>query len=431
MSTLSLLTDTGAPVTVRRRVAPMPVSDLSRMTRYRGGTYSHTVDTVTFTDGTSARTDLIRLNPNIEAYSLDFAAIAPMNPSRYRADTWSAVPHLQARAHETEVDWILRNSYPTLSTTELSRRLRAAGYPLGTGNIADHEAIAGTQAAIWRLTNGLELDNRPLNVPIRTVAEPNQVTFEFEGAPQLASYTVVASSARGAVLSLQKSVDGVVWRDVTTSQVTLKPGYSEVTKTLGVASTVSGSRHGSTSHGHRHYRLVITGDAAITGLRFRLDGSGLYRNAAPIVYLYDHLLIGARAARHSAVTPTLVSTKAVVDGALVGPFQLATSNRAAVAVSDGHDVVDADGVAIAEPIGPGADFYLQAAPGSDGATVTVTLPGTADGFGGRVITGVARDEVAGRYTPLALAVPSQLVVEFDIDWSEDLVVAKAGGPTAR
>jgi hypothetical protein len=28
------------------------------MTRYRGGTYSHTVDTIMFTDGTCARTDL-------------------------------------------------------------------------------------------------------------------------------------------------------------------------------------------------------------------------------------------------------------------------------------------------------------------------------------------------------------------------------------
>ncbi|PJE20383.1 MAG: TQXA domain-containing protein, partial [Mycobacterium sp.] len=41
------------------------------MTRYRGGTYSHTVDKIVFTDGSTARTDLIRLNPNLQAYSLD------------------------------------------------------------------------------------------------------------------------------------------------------------------------------------------------------------------------------------------------------------------------------------------------------------------------------------------------------------------------
>ena len=50
-------------------------------------------------------------------------------------------------------------------------------------------------------------------------------------------------------------------------------------------------------------------------------------------------------------------------------------------------------------------------------SISVKVPGELDGFGGRVITGVARDEVDGRYTPLALAVPAQLVVEFDIDWA--------------
>lgn len=39
------------------------------------------------------------------------------------------------------------------------------------------------------------------------------------------------------------------------------------------------------------------------------------------------------------------------------------------------------------------------------------------GFGGRVLTGVVRDEVDGRFTPLALAVPTQFVVEFDLDWT--------------
>ena len=58
-----------------------------------------------------------------------------------------------------------------------------------------------------------------------------------------------------------------------------------------------------------------------------------------------------------------------------------------------------------------------------GATLTVEVPGRADGFGGRVITGVARDEVAGTYTPLALAVPAQLVVEFDVEWADEVSVA--------
>ena len=40
-----------------------PATELTRMTRYRGGTYSHTVDTIVFIDGTCARTDLIHPNP--------------------------------------------------------------------------------------------------------------------------------------------------------------------------------------------------------------------------------------------------------------------------------------------------------------------------------------------------------------------------------
>ncbi len=403
---------------------PLSETDLSRMTHYRGGTYSHTVDTIVFTDGSKARTDLIRLNPNIDAYSLDFSAIAPSTPSRYRADSWSAVPHLQARAHEAEVDWILRNSYPTLSTTEISRRLRAAGYPLGTRNIADHEAIAGTQAAIWRFTNGLELDDRPLNVPIQVITAEGSLTVEFDDHRQLAAYTAVVSAHGVATLRLQKSVDGGDWWDVAASQVAVGPGNAEVTKSLGVGSTVSDSQQGGGGHGHRHYRLVIDGDAVVTSLTFRLDGSRNYRNSEPIVFLYEYLLAGARIARESAVTPALEDSEAVVDGDLVGPFRLVTADSAAVRVSGGHTVVDADGIEITEPLRSGDEFYLRVALGALAATVTIEVPGHADGFGGRVITGVARDEVAGRYTPLALAVPAQLVVEFDVDWAEAFSIAQ-------
>lgn len=164
------------------------------MTRYRGGTYSHTVEKIVFADGATARTDLIRLNPNIEAYSLDFTGHAPTRPSRYRAGAWSAVPNLRARAFEAEIDWIVRNSYPVLGTVELSRRVRAAGIGLGAGNLAEHEAIAATQAAIWFFTNGLELDNRPRNVPVArrrtatgwcssSTANPNWAATQWNWSP--------------------------------------------------------------------------------------------------------------------------------------------------------------------------------------------------------------------------------------------------------
>ena len=66
MTVLSIPTPTR--VTARRRVLVRPAGKLPRMTRYRGWTYSHTVDRIVFADGTTARTDLIRLNPNLDAY---------------------------------------------------------------------------------------------------------------------------------------------------------------------------------------------------------------------------------------------------------------------------------------------------------------------------------------------------------------------------
>jgi TQXA domain-containing protein len=402
-------------IVVHRRIQPTAGVDLSRMTRYRGGTYSHTVDTIVFADGSSARTDLIRLNPNIEAYSLDFTGVAPTRPSRYAADTWAAVPHLQARAHEAEVDWILRNSYPMQSTTTLSARLRAAGYPLGGRNIAEHEAIAGTQAAIWFLSNGLELDTRPRNVPSRIDRDGNSVTVEFDGDRQLAGYTATVTTTGGTTLTLQKSTDGALWEDVAASTVVVAPGGGVVTRSLGVGSTVSHNWFGRDGGGHRHYRLVAAGDAEVGEVTFRLHGSSLFRNAEPIVYLYEYLLAGAKTAREAAVTPSLVTTEAVVRDDLAGPFRLEATCSAALEASVG-ELLQRNGNPIDRPLQPGEEFYVRVEPGSFGFALTAKVPGRSDGFGGRVITGVARDEVDGRYTPLALAIPAQLVVEFDVDW---------------
>src|ERR1700753_1286250 len=138
---------TAGRIATTSRISARPATELSRLTRYRGGTYSHTVEKVVFTDGTSARTDLIRLNPNVPAYSLDFPGVSPRHPSRYQLGTWSDLSHLRASGKEAEVDWILRHSYPLLPTAELSRGLRDAGYPIGPANITEHEANTPTQAA--------------------------------------------------------------------------------------------------------------------------------------------------------------------------------------------------------------------------------------------------------------------------------------------
>ncbi|WP_085138885.1 TQXA domain-containing protein [Mycolicibacter nonchromogenicus] len=409
------LLDTEPTVSVRRRVQPRPAVDIDRMTRYHGGTYSHTVDRIVFTDGTSARTDLIRLNPGIAAYSLDFHGIAPTRPSQYRIDTWSAVPNLRADARdprEVQVDWILRNSVPRLTTVELSRRLREAGHRLGRGNITEHEAIAATQAAIWRLTNGLELDTRARTEPVRVLRDADGVTVEFEEALELGGYTVELLAAGPVTVTLHKSDDGRAWREVKSSRLAVETTGSH-RKALGVGATVGG---------HRFYRLAVAGSATSATLGdvdFGLHGTSTYRNADRIVALYGYLLAGAARARTTA--PGLNTSDAVLADGLVGPLRLSVADSAELS-AEGAVLLDADGNELTGPVEPGSVFYLRPRPGAVSARVRVTVPGTEDGYGGRVLTGIAGDQESPMFTPVALAVPAALVVDFDLSWSQRRVL---------
>jgi TQXA domain-containing protein len=238
------------------------------------------------------------------------------------------VPNLRTRAHEPEVDWMLRNSFPALAPAELSRRLRAAGYPLRAGNIAEHEAIAATQAAIWHFTNDLNLDNRPLNVPIGKRRTANGIFFAFDGEPELGGYTVELASRTAVSLILQKSVDGHTWRDVTASGLNVTAGKGTHRKALGVGSTVSRSRHGRGGEGYRYYRLAVLADSDVVvgAVRFWLSGSATYRNPDRIVYLYDYLLAGARRAADRAVPAEILSDDAIVADGLAGPFRLQSTD---------------------------------------------------------------------------------------------------------
>jgi TQXA domain-containing protein len=419
MTVLSIPNRALAQVATRRRILVRPTTQLTRMTRYRGGTYSHTVERIVFTDGTTARTDLIRINPNLRAYSLDFSAIAPQHPSRYRLGAWSALPHLRARDCEVEVDWILRHSFPMRSTAELSKRLRDAGYPLGLANISEHEAIAATQAAIWYLTNGLALDTQPLNIPVDVHRAPGPViTFEFDGQPQLGGYSVWATSEDAVTLKLQKSADGVAWQDISSSQLTTNPGKGHYQRTLGVGSTLSSSSHGHRGRGYRYYRLIaVTADGStptIEHVRFRLTGARHYRNAGRVVHLYNYLLSGARIAFRETGEPRLVDTHATAESELIGPFQVRTPLT--LRTTDGHSLVDADGFAIDDTIQPQTDFYLRRAPGTTATTLTATAPHS---ISPRVLIGVAHEEAPQRFTPVALTTPVDVAIHFDISWDGD------------
>ena len=418
MTVLSIPNRALAQVATRRRVLVRPATRLTRMTRYRGGTYSHTIDKIVFTDGSSARTDLIRLNPNLQAYSLDFTGIAPNHPSHYRLGTWSTLPHLPNTGCETQVDWILRHSFPMRSIAELSQRLRQAGYPLGPANISEHEAIAAAQAAIWYHTNGLALDTQPLNVPVTVQRGPGpMITFEFDGEPQLGGYSVWTDCGAAVGLKLQKSSNGVVWQDISSSQLTTEPRRGCYRRTLGIGSTLSASNHGRLGRGYRYYRLIATTDAAITTIdhvRFWLTGTRHYRNSDRIVHLYNYLLTGASKAVRNTEEPQLVDTHATAESELIGPFQVPIPLT--LSVTEAHTLVDADGLAIRNIVQPGTDFYLRPAPGASATTVTAKTP---HNLTGRVLTGVALEGAPQRYTPIALTVPTDVAIEFDITWQAD------------
>ena len=93
-------------------------------------------------------------------YSVDFSGTPPQNNNDYTEAAWADLPRASAVENEGRVEWILKNSYPRVTTTVLRDTLRATdGYQsFPTGYFSESDAIAGTQAAIWHLTDDVELD---------------------------------------------------------------------------------------------------------------------------------------------------------------------------------------------------------------------------------------------------------------------------------
>lgn len=82
----------------------------------------------------------------------------------------------------------------------------------------------------------------------------------------------------------------------------------------------------------------------------------------------------------------------------------------------GHELVDPDGFAIGKPIAPGTDLYFRPAPGISGIALTAK---TVADVHGHVLTGFALGEASQRFTPVALAIPTEMNIEFDISWQAD------------
>ncbi len=282
------------------RVEPARVEpSLPRLTRHRGGTYSPTVQTIVLADGTRVRTDLIRLNPTIDTYSVDFDGHASPHSVVYRPVSWRHAGSLRARFRADEIGAIVASSYPSVDLGDLSDRVRRAGFALGHANLREHQAIAATQAALWKLTNDLDLDIRDLAVPSRSVpadtagvlAPAELAAVEFTQPRQLAGFSFEASSRGPVDVVLQASTDGRNWRPVSGSRMRVHHDGT-VVRRLAPLATVCSAGPASVS-GYRHYRLVAQEDSmpiSVTGLRFDIAGAPRYVNDEAVVHLYRYLL---------------------------------------------------------------------------------------------------------------------------------------------
>ena len=71
--------------------------------------------------------------------------------ARYHETAWSGTS-LGANKSAGKIRWILQNSYPQVND------LAALARKAGVGSLTDHDAASGTQVAIWRYSDGADVD---------------------------------------------------------------------------------------------------------------------------------------------------------------------------------------------------------------------------------------------------------------------------------
>lgn len=111
---------------------------------------------IRWADGTTQTTALVRLEEQLGAYALTPGETG----TSYREVSWLDSAHLGAEWALTQV---LAQGYPTVGIDQLRRRLRRAGYRVAADELTIADAIAGTQAAVWRIATGNELEARHVN----------------------------------------------------------------------------------------------------------------------------------------------------------------------------------------------------------------------------------------------------------------------------
>ena len=111
---------------------------------------------IRWADGTYSDTELVRLEEQLPAYAL----LPGPTGSSYQEISWLESDLL---ASEWALTQVLAQGFGRVGIDELRRRLRRAGYATAAHELTIHDAIAGTQAALWRVSTGHELDARHVN----------------------------------------------------------------------------------------------------------------------------------------------------------------------------------------------------------------------------------------------------------------------------
>ena len=117
---------------------------------------------VRWSDGSTTRTQLLELDGRHSGYALSLPPSpgSSATPSSFRETSWLDSDRL---ADEWTLTQVVAQGYGRVGLDELRRRLRRAGYATAAEELTAGHAIAATQAAVWHVTTGRELDARHVN----------------------------------------------------------------------------------------------------------------------------------------------------------------------------------------------------------------------------------------------------------------------------
>lgn len=111
---------------------------------------------IRWADGTSSETELVRLDDQHPAYAL----VPGPTGTSHRELSWLESDWL---AGEWALTQVVAQGFGRVGLDELRRRLRRAGYATAAAELTAEDAIAGTQAAVWHVSAGRDLDARHVN----------------------------------------------------------------------------------------------------------------------------------------------------------------------------------------------------------------------------------------------------------------------------